>query len=90
MPALADSLDDRAILVTGCAGFIGSHLTRTLATDHDVTLLDDLSTGSSATISTDTTFVHAGIQDTDTVDELVADDHVATIEGLGLDRSRDA
>ena len=37
----------KRILVTGCAGFIGSHLTEALLTDgHEVTGLDDLSTGS--------------------------------------------
>lgn len=32
-------------LITGGAGFIGSHLARTLAPEHEIVVLDDLSTG---------------------------------------------
>ncbi len=32
-------------LITGCAGFIGSHLTKTIFKDHDLILVDDLSEG---------------------------------------------
>lgn len=37
------------ILVTGGAGFVGSHLARELAREHEVELLDDLSTGHRST-----------------------------------------
>ena len=33
------------VLVTGGAGFIGSHLVDRLVTDHEVVVLDDLSAG---------------------------------------------
>ena len=33
-------------LITGCAGFIGSHLVKTLFNNYDVILVDDLSEGS--------------------------------------------
>jgi len=32
-------------LITGCAGFIGSHLAKTIFKDHDLILIDDLSEG---------------------------------------------
>ncbi len=32
-------------LITGCAGFIGSHLTKTIFKDHNLILVDDLSEG---------------------------------------------
>ncbi|MFF5176171.1 NAD-dependent epimerase/dehydratase family protein [Micromonospora sp. NPDC000089] len=35
----------KKILITGGAGFIGSHLARRLVDDHDVTLIDDFSRG---------------------------------------------
>ena len=38
-------MKDKNVVITGGAGFIGSNLTRTLAADNDVTVIDDLSTG---------------------------------------------
>ena len=47
-----DPVERRRYLVTGGAGFIGSHLTeRLLAAGHAVTILDDLSTGRSANLA---------------------------------------
>ncbi len=43
--------DDKRILITGGAGFIGSHVAQQLATDHDVTVLDDFSVGSKRHLS---------------------------------------
>ncbi len=43
--ANVDSLTGATILVTGGAGFIGSHIVATLAADNEVRVLDDLSSG---------------------------------------------
>ena len=58
------------ILVTGGAGFIGSHLVETLVKDHEVTVLDDLSTGNLDNISAvkdKITFIEGNICDIPTI-----------------------
>ena len=52
------------ILVTGGAGFIGSHVTDAyLAAGHEVTVIDDLSTGKVANINPQAVFHQIDIQD---------------------------
>jgi len=38
-------LKNKKVMVTGAAGFIGSHLAEELADNNEVTIIDDLSTG---------------------------------------------
>ncbi|MBA3025718.1 MAG: UDP-glucose 4-epimerase GalE [Sulfurimonas sp.] len=47
-------MDKRNILITGGAGYIGSHVAKQLlqATSHNITILDNLSTGSAKTLDT--------------------------------------
>src|ERR1700704_1545532 len=81
-------------LITGGAGFIGSHLAETLlAQGHEVTVLDDLSTGRARNIShllSDPLFhfVNGSIIDVGTMRSLVADCdaifHLAAAVGVSL------
>ena len=70
------------VLITGGAGFIGSHLVdRMLRDGHTVTILDDLSTGTRENVeihesNPEFRAVYDTILATDTVDELVRDTDV--------------
>ncbi|MBN1796322.1 MAG: GDP-mannose 4,6-dehydratase [Sedimentisphaerales bacterium] len=82
------------ILVTGGAGFIGSHLVERLLDDeHSVTVLDDLSTGNIDNLSfaegkKDFHFVRGSVRDPKTVDKLVKKSdviyHLAAAVGVQL------
>lgn len=59
----------RRILVTGGAGFIGSHLVDALNGENDVRVLDDLSTGNRAFVCEDAEFIEENICGEQTVRE---------------------
>lgn len=58
---------DRRVLVTGGAGFVGSHLTEALIDANEVVVLDDLSTGSRDHVPADAEFVEGDIRDRETI-----------------------
>ncbi|TKX44630.1 MULTISPECIES: NAD-dependent epimerase/dehydratase family protein [Halorubrum] len=62
----------QSILVTGGAGFIGSHLVETLVTDNDVTVLDNLSSGRREWVADQATLIEADIRDSEAAEEAAA------------------
>jgi UDP-glucose 4-epimerase len=58
-------MDKRSrVLVTGGAGYIGSHMVRTLLNEgYEVVAFDDLSNGTRSAVPSEATFVHASIAD---------------------------
>lgn len=58
---------DQTILITGGAGFIGSHLAAALAADNEVRILDSLTTGRRANIPSEATFIEGDLRDEETL-----------------------
>ena len=56
---------DQTVLVTGGAGFIGSHLVDSLVADNDVRVIDDLSTGKRENVHPDATLIEADLRNSD-------------------------
>jgi len=65
-------LADLSVLITGGAGFVGSHLATALVDTADVTVLDDLSTGRRANVPAGATFLEGDVRDADTLDDAMA------------------
>jgi UDP-glucose 4-epimerase len=64
----------RRVLVTGGAGFIGSHLTaRLLADGFAVTVLDNLATGRRESVPAEALFVEGDVADRSLIDRVLAD-----------------
>ncbi len=65
--------DGKTILVTGGAGFIGSHIVDALVDRNDVRVLDSLSTGSQGNLHPDARLIEGDIRDAETVDAAMED-----------------
>lgn len=65
-------LTGQQVLVTGGAGFVGSHIADALVRENDVRVLDDLSTGSRHRVPDEATFVEGDVRDPATVGDAVA------------------
>ena len=59
------NLTGKRIVVTGGAGFVGSHLCERLAPDNDVLVVDDLSNGERSWLPDDVEFVEGDLTDPD-------------------------
>ncbi|MFC7080013.1 NAD-dependent epimerase/dehydratase family protein [Halorussus caseinilyticus] len=62
-------LSDRTVLITGGAGFVGSHLAEALVADNEVRVLDDLSGGVREHVPAGADLVEGDVCDSETVAE---------------------
>jgi UDP-glucose 4-epimerase len=60
---MQSNLTDRTVLVTGGAGFIGSHIVESLVGNNEVRVLDDFSSGTSINLPTDVEILEGDIRD---------------------------
>jgi UDP-glucose 4-epimerase len=60
-----DLPDNQTVLITGGAGFIGSHLSETLLRDNDVRVFDALTTGNRSNVTPEATFLEADLREKD-------------------------
>jgi len=61
------------LLITGGAGFVGSHLAERLVADHDIRILDNLTVGSRQYVPADVTFIEGDIRNAETITQAVED-----------------
>jgi UDP-glucose 4-epimerase len=67
-------LSDQRILITGGAGFVGSHLAARLVTDNDVVVVDNLANGDRSWVPDAATFVEGDLTDAADVAEAITAD----------------
>ena len=70
---MQSTLTDRTVLVTGGAGFIGSHIVESLATNNQVRVLDDFSNGSRMNLPTDVEVIEGDVRDDGTLSRAMQD-----------------
>lgn len=70
---MQSTLTDRTVLVTGGAGFIGSHIVESLATNNQVRVLDDFSNGSSMNLPTDVEVIEGDVRDDEALSKAMQD-----------------
>jgi len=80
-----DQLSDETVLVTGGAGFIGSHIVATLDLNNRVRVLDNLTSGSRAALPDDVEFVHGDVRDEHQVNRALADVDIVFHEAAMVD-----
>lgn len=77
---------DKRILITGGAGFIGSHLAERLAANNDVVVIDNFATGLETNVGEDVDLVEGDITNADLVTDTATDTdivvHLAAMMGV--------
>jgi UDP-glucose 4-epimerase len=86
------AISDRVVLVTGGAGFVGSHIADALAPDNTVRVLDNLSDGTRSNVPEGASVIEGDVRDQATVDEAMADVDLCFHEAgmVSVDRSIEA
>ena len=85
------SISDKTVLVTGGAGFIGSHIAEALVADNDLRVLDNLSSGRREQVPDDAELVQGDLRDESALDWATADVDVIFYQAglVSVDRSVD-
>jgi UDP-glucose 4-epimerase len=69
----AGDITGQTVVVTGGAGFVGSHIARALADDNEVRVLDDLSTGATEKLPGGADLIEGDVRDAERVRTVVGD-----------------
>ena len=81
-------LSDKRIVVTGGAGFVGSHLCDRLVDDNEVVAVDDLSNGERAWLPAEVDLVAGDLTDPDVAAEAITAD-VDVVFHFAADKNAD-
>lgn len=64
-----NTISDQVVLITGGAGFIGSHLATELVPENEVRILENFSSGRRTNVPDEATVIEGDIRDTDTLEQ---------------------
>lgn len=86
-------MEGKRVLVTGGAGFVGSHLVERLVSSNEVTVVDDCSSGRANWVPNEATLIQGNLRDQDVVSDALSSEfdivfHLAASKAVNTDRPR--